>query len=233
VAAQKFEPNNGEYDVRQKERPLEPAAMEVQLHRPLAPARYPLAARPGQERPARRRRGAMRKNAVTRTSINQKTPARKLVHDVYQLPRGDGGRRLARRQSLAAGPLLLAPTLAALTAAALLTAALAATLAAPLAASLAAAPAVAALAAPLDRVDLGGLVLILLAFHHGDRSAVLVPVQGKQAVRLRRQPPDIVLVVAFQLDAQPGGEPLQEKEHEEAAGLLVVRAQLHHLRQEL
>ncbi len=32
----------------------------------------------------------MRKNAVTRTSINQKTPARKLVHNVYQLPRGDG-----------------------------------------------------------------------------------------------------------------------------------------------
>ena len=80
----------GECDVRQKERPLEPAAIKVQLHRPLSPARYPLAARPGQERPARQRRGAMRKNAVTRTSINQKTPARKLVHDVYQLPRGDG-----------------------------------------------------------------------------------------------------------------------------------------------
>ncbi len=64
--------------------------MKVQLNRPLAPARYPLAAHRSQERPARRRRGAMRKNAVTRASINQKTPARKLVHDVYQLPRGDG-----------------------------------------------------------------------------------------------------------------------------------------------
>ena len=105
-------------------------------------------------------------------------------------------------------PLLLAPALAALTAAALLTAALTATLAAPLAASLAAALAVAALAAPLNRVDLGGLILVLLALHHGDCSAVLVTVQGKQAVRFRRQPPDVVLVVALQLDAQPGGEPL-------------------------
>jgi hypothetical protein len=60
--------------------------MKVQLHRPLAPARYPLAARPCQERPARRRRGAMRKNAVTRASINQKMPARKLVHDLVQSP---------------------------------------------------------------------------------------------------------------------------------------------------
>jgi hypothetical protein len=57
---------------------------------PLAPTRYLLAARPGQERPTRRRRGAMRKYAVTCTSINQKTPARKLVHVVNQLPRGDG-----------------------------------------------------------------------------------------------------------------------------------------------
>ncbi len=57
---------------------------------------------------------------------------------------GGGGRRLARRQGLAAGPLLLASTLAALTAAALLTAALVA--------SLATAPAVAALATPLDRI---------------------------------------------------------------------------------
>ncbi len=83
-------PNNGECDVRQKEHPLEPAAMKVQLHHPLTPARYPLAAHPGREWPARRRRGTMRKNAVTCTSINQKTPARKLVHNVYQLPRGDG-----------------------------------------------------------------------------------------------------------------------------------------------
>ncbi len=137
---------------------------------------------------------------------------------------GGGGRRLARRQRLAAGPLLLASTLAALTAAALLTAALATTLAAPLAASLAAAPVVAALAAPLDRVDLGGLILVLLALHHGNCSAVLVPVQSKQAVRFRRQPPDVVLVVAFQLDAQPGGECLQEEENEETAGLPVVRS---------
>ncbi len=135
-----------------------------------------------------------------------------------------GGRHLARRQRLAAGPLLLASTLAALTAAALLTAALATTLAAPLAASLASAPVVAALAAPLDRVDLGGLILVLLALHHGNRSAVLVPVQSKQAVRFRRQPPDVVLVVAFQLDAQAGGESLQEEENEETAGLPVVRS---------
>ncbi len=114
---------------------------------------------------------------------------------------GGGSRRLARRHRPAAEPLLLAPTLAALTAAP------APTLAAPLAASLAAALAVAALAAPLNRVDLGGLILVLLALHHGDCSAVLVPVQGKQAVRFRRQPPD-VLVVALQLDAQPGGESL-------------------------
>jgi hypothetical protein len=110
-------------------------------------------------------------------------------------------------------PLLLAPALAPLTAAALLAAVLAATLAAALAAPLAAAPAVAslavaALATPLDRVDVGGLVLILLALHHGDRPAALVPMQGKQAVRFRCQPPNVVLVVALKLCAQPGGEPL-------------------------
>jgi hypothetical protein len=131
---------------------------------------------------------------------------------------GGGGRRLTRRQRLAAGPLLLASTLAALTAA------LATALAAPLAASLASAPVVAALAAPLDRVDLGGLILVLLALHHGNRSAVLVSVQSKQAVRFRRQPPDVVLVNAFQLDAQPGGESLLEEENEETAGLPVVRS---------
>ncbi len=86
MAAQKIDPNNGKCDVR----PLESAAMEVQMDHPLAPTRYPLAARPSQVRSARRRRGALRKNAVTRASINKKTPARKLVHDVNQLPRDDG-----------------------------------------------------------------------------------------------------------------------------------------------
>jgi hypothetical protein len=50
----------------------------------------------------------------------------------------------------------------------------------------------AALATLLDRVDAGGLVFILLALHHGDCSAVLMSVQGEQAVRFRRQPPDSV-----------------------------------------
>jgi hypothetical protein len=108
----------------------------------------------------------------------------------------------------------------------------AALLAATLAATLAAAPAVAALGTPLDRVDVSGLVLILLALHHGD-CMFLMPMQGKQAVRFHRQPPDVVLVVSFKLFAQPGREPLQEEENKEAAGLLVIRAQLHHLRQEL
>ncbi len=130
------------------------------------------------------------------------------IQPFQQMPAAAAAASLGVKALPCAGPLLLAPTLAALTAAALLTAALAAKLAAPLATSLAAAPAVAALATPLDRVDLGGLVLILLALHHGNHSAVLVPMQGKQAVRLRRQPPDVVLVFAFQLDAQPGGEPL-------------------------
>jgi hypothetical protein len=75
--------------------------------------------------------------------------------------------RQAQRHGLATGPaLLLAPALAALTAAALLAAALASALA------------VAALATPLDRVDVGCLVLILLALHHGNCSAVLMPMQG-------------------------------------------------------
>jgi hypothetical protein len=64
--------------------------MEVQLNCPLAPAQYLLAACPSQERPAQRKRGEMRKNAVTCACINQKTPAHKLVRDVYQLPRGEG-----------------------------------------------------------------------------------------------------------------------------------------------
>jgi hypothetical protein len=63
--------------------------MKVQLNRPLAAAWYPLAARPSQEQPARWRRGAMRKNTVTCASINQKTPARKLVYGLYQRPRGE------------------------------------------------------------------------------------------------------------------------------------------------
>ncbi len=52
-----------------------------------------------------------------------------------------------------------------------------------------------------------------------------MPVQGEQAVRSRRQPPDVVLVVALQLHSQPGRKPLEEEENEEAAGLLVIRAQ--------
>ncbi len=95
----------------------------------------------------------------------------------------------------------------ALTAASLLAAALAATLAATLAAPLTAAPAIAALGTPLDRVDVSGLVLILLALHHGD-CLFLMPMQGKQAVRFHRQPPDVVLVVSFKLFAQPGREQL-------------------------
>ncbi len=41
---------------------------------------------------SRRKREAMGGPEVLMwcTSINQKTPARKLVHDVHQLPRGDG-----------------------------------------------------------------------------------------------------------------------------------------------
>jgi hypothetical protein len=106
---------------------------------------------------------------------------------------GSGRRRLARRHGLATGlALLLVSALATLHTA---------TLAAALAAPLIAAPAVAALTTPLDRVDGGGLVLILLALHHGDCSAVLMPMQGEQAVRFRRQSPDVVLVVAFQLHA--------------------------------
>jgi hypothetical protein len=91
----------------------------------------------------------------------------------------------------------------ALTAAALLAAALAATLAAPLTA----APAVATLGIPLDRVDVSGLVLILLALYHCD-CLFLMPMQGKQAVRFHRQPPDVILVVSFKLFTQPGREPL-------------------------
>ncbi len=81
------------------------------------------------------------------------------------------------------------------------------TAAALLAATLAVAPAVAALGTPLDRVDVSGLVLILLALHHGD-CLFLMPMQGKQAVRFHRQPLDVVLVVSFKLFAQPGREPL-------------------------
>jgi hypothetical protein len=117
---------------------------------------------------------------------------------------GGGCHHLAWRHGLATGSvLLLVPSLAALHAASL-GAALPALLAAPLTA----APAVTALATPLDRVDAGGLVFILLALHHGDCSAVLMPMQGKQAVCFCRQPPDVVLVVALQLNAQPGREPL-------------------------
>jgi hypothetical protein len=57
--------------------------------------------------------------------------------------------------------------------------------------------------------------------------------QGKQTVHPRRQPPDVVLVVILQLEPQPGGEVLQEEKHEEAAGFLILQAQLHHLRQKL
>jgi hypothetical protein len=81
------------------------------------------------------------------------------------------------------------------------------TAAALLAATLTAAPAVAALGTPLDRVDVSGLVLILLALHLGD-CLFLMPMQGKQAVHFHLQPPDVVLVVSFKLYAQPGREPL-------------------------
>ena len=54
----------------------------------------------------------------------------------------------------------------------------------------------------------GGLVLIFLALHHGDRPTALMPMQGEQAVRFRRQPLDVVLVVTFKLYTQPGREPL-------------------------
>ncbi len=86
---------------------------------------------------------------------------------------------------------------------------------------------------PLDRIDVGGFVFILLALDHSDWSAVFMPVQGEQGVSSRRQPPDVVLVIALQLHSQPGRKTLEDEENEEAAGLLVIRAQLHHLRQEL
>ncbi len=50
---------------------------------------------------------------------------------------------------------------------------------------------------PLDRVDAGDLVFLLLAFHHGDRPAMFVAVQGEQAVRSHRQPRYVILIVAF------------------------------------
>jgi hypothetical protein len=66
-----------------------------------------------------------------------------------------------------------------------------------LAAPLTAAPVVTALVIPLDRVDAGDLVFLLLAFHHGDRPAMFVAVQGEQAVRSHRQPRYVILIVAF------------------------------------
>jgi hypothetical protein len=66
-----------------------------------------------------------------------------------------------------------------------------------LAAPLTAAPVVTALVIPLDRIDAGNLVFLLLAFHHGDRPAMFVAVQGEQAVRSHRQPLDVILIVAF------------------------------------
>jgi hypothetical protein len=81
---------------------------------------------------------------------------------------------------------------------------LATTLAAPLTTALP----IATLATPLDRVDVGGLILILLALHHGNCLAVLMPMQGEQVVRFHSQPPDDFLVVAFKLYSQPGREPL-------------------------
>jgi hypothetical protein len=84
----------------------------------------------------------------------------------------------------------------------------AAQLATTLATPLTATPPIAALATPLDRVDVGYLVLILLALHHGNCPAVLMPMQGEQVVRFCCQPPDDVLVVAFKLLSQPEREPL-------------------------
>jgi hypothetical protein len=122
------------------------------------------------------------------------------------VPADAGGcrHRHARRHGLATGPaLLLAPALAALSAAALL--------AAVLVALLTATPAVAALATPVGGVDVGGLVLILLILHHGDCPAVLMPMHGEQAVLFHRQPPDVLLVIAFQLGATRQGAAVGRK----------------------